>query len=484
MRYRRQNCPTCAIHLKIVGTFFVASWLATVATAQTQHSKVRISAQPGLRVSIEIETNEPADSWSFLNAYAGALGLGERVSEFRVRRAGIEVPVKKVASGEFRAEALAEHLNYVVTILPLRPGDFAHVSWLTSERGLLLLSDLLPVALLKERGVSINFDLPRGWKVGSPGDAGDKDTYLIDDLDNAVFLVGADLRVTSKVVHEMPFRLLVDGNWNINDQDVLKAAVTVLDYYFELTRCKLNRPSAVLLAPLPSSQSTALWKAETRGGTVILLMNPHAQIKNWSGQLGVIFTHELFHFWVPNALALTGDYDWFFEGFTLYTALQAALQLKLITFQEFLDTLGRVYDLYLSYADDQTLLEASETRWTSSTPLVYDKGMLGAFLYDLTLRNESGGMSKLTDRYSSLCSIGIGKPANANDVIINLLASTEVTKNFSQTYIESRTRLELEKIVPSFGLEVSAAGNRSQFKLSKDLSANQRKLWRAIGYRS
>ena len=74
--------------------------------------------------------------------------------------------------------------------------------------------------------------------------------------------------------------------------------------------------------------------------------------------------------------SLQGDYDWFFEGFTSYLALQTALKLKLIGFQEYLNTLERVYNSYLSYADGQTLIEASERRWTSSTLLCTTKECL------------------------------------------------------------------------------------------------------------
>jgi predicted metalloprotease with PDZ domain len=94
-------------------------------------------------------------------------------------------------------------------------------------------------------------------------------------------------------------------------------------------------------------------------------MDPHATITNWQGQLGIIFTHELLHLWVPNALQLQGDYDWFFEGFTLYTALVTALELKFINLNEYLATLARVYDAYLSRPDELSLIDASERRWTT-----------------------------------------------------------------------------------------------------------------------
>jgi predicted metalloprotease with PDZ domain len=63
-------------------------------------------------------------------------------------------------------------------------------------------------------------------------------------------------------------------------------------------------------------------------------------------RLSVPLTHELFHLWVPNALALEGDYDWFYEGFTMYQAMRAAGRLNLLTFEDFLNSIGRVFDAY------------------------------------------------------------------------------------------------------------------------------------------
>ena len=108
----------------------------------------------------------------------------------------------------------------------------------------------------------------------------------------------------------------------------LKAAGKVIEKYLALTGFKLSAKNVVMIAPLPVAVGSAKWRAETRGSTVVLLMDPQATVTNWKGQLGVIFTHELLHLWVPNSLRLEGDYDWFFEGFTLYTALVTALELK------------------------------------------------------------------------------------------------------------------------------------------------------------
>jgi hypothetical protein len=342
-------------------------------------------------------------------------------------------------------------------------------------------ADLLPESLANGGSVSVDFGLPKGWVVNSSSKDGN--SFSQSELDNAVFLLGDGVRTTSKSIEGMELRLAIDGGWGFSEKKVLESAGKVLDWYYELTGFKLRSKPTILLAPLPTSNSDAQWKAETRGSTIVLLVNPRAKIKNWIGQIGIIFTHELFHLWIPNSLAFTGDYDWFFEGFTLYVALQAALKLRLITFQESLNTLARVYDSYLSYSDNSTLIEASESRWTSAVPLVYDKGMLVAFLYDLTVRRESGGRMSLLDRYRRLFDHSIDEPANANDVIIRMLSSSPATEGFTTLYIQGRNRIELEKVLTSFGLLLNIEGSTSQLSVRKDLTDPQRQVLRSLGYR-
>src|SRR6185436_9640821 len=138
-----------------------------------------------------------------------------------------------------------------------------------------------------------------------------------------------------------------------------------------------------------------------------------------------------------------------FEGFTLYTALLVAMELKAIDFREYLNTLARVYDSYLSYPDNLSLIEASERRWTTAGSLVYDKGMLVAFLYDLKLRKESGGNTTLADRYRDLFSGRLAANANGNEAIIALLDSGPQMSGFAKLYVESSAKLELEQVLPA-----------------------------------
>ena len=75
----------------------------------------------------------------------------------------------------------------------------------------------------------------------------------------------------------------------------------------------------------------------------------------------------------------------------MYQALRAGMRLGLLTFQDYLNALARAYDIYRSIngRDKLSLLEASRRRWSSRTGIVYRKGLLVAFLYDLTLRQQA-----------------------------------------------------------------------------------------------
>ena len=469
--------PTAKSSLSIL---FSVAVFVSAASAQTTRARVQVSVSNSAFVSVQISSIEPADNWSFRNVVAGALGLGDRVEQFRASEKDRELNVRKLAAGEFRSDRLADKVSYVVKIPPQRPGDFAHVSWLTEETGLLMLADLLPESIVNAQ---VDFALPAGWRVGTPLRSDAVNSFSIEKVDRQVFLVGKEIQHVSTNVAGMELQVVTSGSWRFDDRDVLKAARKVLEHYLGLTGYNLAERPTVFIAPMPSSETSSEWKAETRGSTVTLLLNRGAPIKNWIPQLGVIFTHELFHLWIPNALLLQGDYDWFFEGFTVYIALQTALKLKLIGFDEFLNTIGRVNDSYLSYEDKQSLLEASETRWTNNNSLVYDKGMLVALLYDLVVRQESQGRDSLQNRYRQLFGVDRGGLADANDVIIKLLNVSPKTDAFTQSYIESKTKIELEKLLPTFGIDVQIGTAKTQLKMRGQLTREQRELWRSLGYK-
>ena len=406
--------------------------------------EVKITVSSPAEVRVRVESVSPGREWSFLNAYAGALGLGERIEQFRAYApGGGDAGANKIAAGEFRSNVPATTIEYVVRLPPPNAADVAHVSWIAGESGLLMLADLLPQWL---PGVEVEFSLPAGWSAESVYEVDANGKHNVVRPEHTVFLIGRELRRQSKRIDTGVFDVVVNSSWPFKDAVVLRAARKVLEKYRALTGVPLPAKPVVIVAPLPVATGSVKWRAETRGSTVVLLLDPQARIENWAAQLGIIFTHELLHLWVPNSLLLQGDYDWFFEGFTLYTALVTALELKFIDRNEYVATLERVYDAYLSRPNELSLIDASERRWTTGNSVVYDKGMLVAFLYDLAFRNDSRGKMSLASVYRKLFARAAGLPENGNDVIIKLLSSTPAGADLAKSYIEGQREIDLKPL--------------------------------------
>jgi hypothetical protein len=464
-----------------IGCFFVFLLILlnpTVVSAQAKlRSYVEISISSPGQIKIVAQLSEPVNSWSFRNAYAGVLGVAERIEDFRA----VDANVRKAATGEFRSDRKASRISYTVKLPTPTLADVSHFSWLGEDRGFLMFADLIPVEVV---GVSAQLILPVGWHAESSSPRNVDEIYEVSEPEKAVFYVGrdGDLRESSTTVEGMPLDVVLSGKWSFKDRDALESATSVMQRYLALTGFRLRDRPVIMIAPLPIRDRGTSWKAETRGSTVVLLINPDAGIKRWNSQLTIIFTHELLHLWVPNSLKLEGDYDWFFEGFTLYTALRTSLELGVIDFKEYLATLGRVYDTYRAHPDTLSLIEESERRWASGGSQVYVKGMLVAFLYDLLMRKESGGQKSLADSYRTLFNGQLNDGADGNEAIIGVLGSTAVSRNFIKSYVENSTAVELDKVLPAYGLSILFTSKGSQLRVG-DLNQDQKQLLRSLGHR-
>jgi len=445
----------------------------------TGQSRVTFTISNPSQINVDAELSTPSRSWSFRNAYAGILGVAERIEDFRAGGAD----VRKAAVGEYRSERESSRISYTVKLPKPTLADVSHLTWLAADRGVLMLADLLP---LEVRSLSASFVLPESWTVesSSPRDANEQ--YEVAEAEKVVFCVGKALRKSSTTVQGMPLDIVLSGNWPFKERDASERATKVMEKYLALTGLRLRDRSTIVIAPLPITEPVSdpktSWKAETRGCTVVLLINPDAGFKFWKSQLTVIFTHEVLHLWVPNSLKLEGNYDWFFEGFTLYTALRTALELGVIDFKEYLATLGRVYDQYRAHPDTLSLVEESERRWASTGSQVYLKGMLVAFLYDLQVRKESVGRRTLADSYRDLFSGRLTDGADGNEAIISVLGSTAIARSFIKTYVENSTEVDLNKVLPAYGMSVLFTGKGFQLRVGGDLNQDQKQLLRSLGY--
>ncbi|HZI87654.1 MAG TPA: hypothetical protein VFD48_12530, partial [Pyrinomonadaceae bacterium] len=433
-----------------------------------------------------VEAEGPlTDTWSFRNTYAGISNLGYRVENLKLTQAEA-VAVRNLAPGEFRSSSEVSAFSYEMRLEERsRLSELSHVSWINKERGFLMLADLLPRLGRKSLAPSpviIEFKVPAGWTVASALIPDENQQYTVANIDSAVFYVGRGLRETRMRVDSMDLALLTSGDWAFADSDALKLITRIVSEHSNLTGHPLKGRSVVLLAPFTGEVGPERWTADTRGASVVLLLGRNARARTMLARLGVTLAHELLHLWVPNGIALDGDYDWFFEGFTLYQALLTCLRLNLIKFDEYLDTMARVYDSYRSQPDHDklSLIEASERRWTAAPSFVYDKGMLVAFIHDLKLRHLTRNSASAADIYPQLFRAGAG---NANEVIMSILNRPSAMNQFYESYVQNAGDIALGTTLAPYGFRVETKDFRSRILIKKDLSAEQRLLLRSLGYR-
>ncbi|MDQ3820123.1 MAG: hypothetical protein M3362_20930, partial [Acidobacteriota bacterium] len=141
--------------------------------AETLNVRISVVSLSPARVKVEGERSSGARAWSFRNIYAGVMNLGERIENLSLSDSGGgRVAVRKLAPGEFEAAAAATRFSYEVKLDPPDFGsDASHVSWLTSERGFLMLGDLLPLSNEKgeaKSGAAVQLALlPERWTIAS-----------------------------------------------------------------------------------------------------------------------------------------------------------------------------------------------------------------------------------------------------------------------------------------------------------------------------
>lgn len=481
----------CSLSSCVGLAFLCISFLAITAGAQSLTVRLKVVSLSPAVIRIEGDTQQSFDTWFFRDSYGRLSGLGGRVANFSVADAlGKSGAVRQLAPAEYKSERPVSHFNYDVHVAePANPMDESHVSWLNELGGYLMLADLLPLNVTARKpgaAVLLEIQLPVRWGVASSIPASAIGRYEVLDAASAVFFVGRDLHVKRKQLGRSGFLLATIGDWPFSADSVIAIAEKIIKDHQRHVGFELRENAVLMLAPFSNQVGAERWTAETRGGNVTLVLGRNSPANVLLSRLGVVLTHELFHLWVPGALDLSGDYAWFYEGFTLYQALRCAVRLGFVDFQEYLSTMARVYDSYLATVDRDrlSLVEASQGRWTGASSLIYDKGMLLAFLCDLSLRAASGNRRTLDDFYRNIFREQqhlAGR--DGTETLISLLNQTPGAEQFASRYLSTPASVSLESELPAYGLMIESSNNRRQLMVGPRLSNQQRQLLQSLGYR-
>jgi predicted metalloprotease with PDZ domain len=480
------------IHFAIKRVALVLPIIFTAwATARSQSAHVTIEVLPDakqVRVSGQLE--KPQSEWLFHEFYAAVSGLAGRITHFQSPDASAHVPVARLSPNHFRAERPVERFSYVIdTGVPSVPANAPYASWIGPEHGLLMLYDLLPVELLTpDKGKPSRFELrlPSGWEAAGALARDGQGDFLFDEPEKTVIAVGRDLRQSHSTVTGINLTVVAAGDWAFQDAELSNLIRQIIDEHARRMGAPGWRRAALVLLPFPAAQLPQRWSAETRGNTTVLISGRQQAKQPAFAQLSVALTHEAMHLWVPNGLSLSGNYDWFYEGFTLYQSLRVGMDLGLFSFQDYLTALGRAYDAYAGAAhrDDASLITLSDRRWAGAEQLIYNKGMLVAFLYDLTLRSRTGNKRSLDDVYRDLLSRGRSQGGSkaANTLVPEILASFAGMDDFVERYVLGTAPINLSVLIEPFGMEVKPNPVRSHVGVISKPSGKQKALLKKLGY--
>jgi predicted metalloprotease with PDZ domain len=497
MFYTRSKNHFCKTTLNYLFLFFCTTFLLVEnAKAETLDLRLEVSSGAPARLIVNGKFSSSSNfrktaqsRWLFLDNYADAVNLSRRFSKQEFSDAAGIVSSNTKASNEFVTARPADAWKYEVGLeLPKDAMSAAHISWLAETRGLLMLADLLPQLETKENvSARVKIVLPVGWKIATVENKTGENEFTVSDVEKAVFLVGKDFTERTGWIGKTEFRVASEGNWQFSSDDVVTMASQILEEHRRtFGEIPVNRFQLILL-PLPPNVNADRWRAETRGASIVLMSGIIGFKSIAVNRLHEQLRHEIFHFWIPNGLNLSGNYDWFYEGFTLYQALKTGVRLNYIRFEDFLDTLSRAFDAAQAAqnASRGSLLDASRERWRGSANLVYAKGMVVAFLCDAALLNETGGKDSMSDVFRDL----YRKHNFANQRIDGNAASLAALKKYpqlatlAQGFIESPNSVELKTLQELSGLVNLSNTSFTKLAVSPKLNGRQKKVLEKLGYK-
>ena len=459
--------------------------LILIQDVASQDLEIRIKideAQPSVaRIEGKCLNGRRLSGLSFLPSYAGITGLANRISQVKLGDQVIDSG--KTASGDYVASSTFSSFSYSVTLRQMALlTTAAHISWLSPDGGLLVLDDLLPQPTDKLH-VRVTFDLPRGWRFISNEDRPDENVLNIGDAQRAVVFVGRSWRI--KPVGTANVRLLISGEHQISDDAMGADAAAIYAEYAKTFGSAPPGPAAqIAIIRFPSASGAGAWEAETRGSTVTIVTSGGLSPRDAEQRLDQQLRHELFHLWLPNGVNLSGNYDWFYEGFATYEEQKMGVAINQIRFEDFLGTLGRAYDIDRFTAPRRSLIDASQDRWSGGNSQVYARGMLVAFLSDVALLDASKGKTSVESLLKQLFDEHRPPAAflDGNEAIATLMRSHPELALIVDDYVSGSKALDWSPLLQKAGIQATTRDQLTQLAVGDKLTGRQKTLLDKLGY--
>lgn len=460
---------------------FTAAILSLTAAAQhAMEVTIRVDGQTAF-VSGKFVAKRKGETETirFLESMPGASKLAERVSDVKAfDAAGAPLPLKRFTASQYDASAQIAEWTYKVDLRPLaNQAAAAHSSWIAGDAGLLMLDDLLP----QEGRVAarVTLKIPAGMSVYTT-EVLDGDAYRVRDTEKAVFFVGRGLRQ----VESTGKALLISGEWQFSDSEAEVFASEIVDNYTRLLAGRPRGEPQIAIFKFPHALQPGQWEADTRGSTVTIVSSDTPFKSQSIQRLHEQLRHEIFHLWFPNGVNLSGNYDWFYEGFALYQSLKLGVATNRIRFDDYLATLSAAYNIDRRISNRRALVESARSRSSGAGLEVYARGMLIAFLSDVAMLENSKGKRSTDDLVREIYQKHSleSTRADGNDAITAIMRNRPELRPIVERYVSAADQIDLGPFIAPAGLEEVANGREVALQVIKKPGGRQKDLLNRLGY--
>ncbi len=436
---------------------------------------------------LKSNSSKPVKNWAFKTFAGGAENYGERISDLKLTgENGVEISYKKLADGEYLANGEALKFEYKVQLKPTQYlSSKAHFSWLEGEQGSFMPGDILPLLFHENNqpfSAKLYFELPEDWKIIGAEKKQADNSFFIENFEDSVFAVGKNWRENEFEIEDFQVNLTLFGDWRFSDKQAVAMTKEILRDYQTVFGNFPKDKAQIFLVPVKNKFGR--WEAETRGSNLTIVSGDMPFETQSLQRLHEQLRHELFHLWIPNDLALTGNYAWFYEGFTVYWSLKTAIAANRIRFEDFLDTIGQAFNL-TSFSDERiSLIELSKNQLDSSNPQVYSKGMLVAFLCDIAILQESRGRRSISEIFREVYQKHKmpNEKKNGNEAIAAVLKNKKELRPLIEKYIEGAEKFDWQTDLESVGIEAETENSFVKLRVKSKLSGRQKDLLNRLGY--
>ncbi|MGH9949353.1 MAG: hypothetical protein ACRD6X_19440 [Pyrinomonadaceae bacterium] len=418
---------------------------------------------------------------SLLRSYLGFDGLGERISDVELKDENDrEVAFLTSAFGEYVAETPFTDWSYSVDLTPRKEQNAAaHLSWLTNDSGVLMLGDLLPKIGARDSRISVKskLSLPQGWRAFS--ELSQDNLFESDDMDAGVIYVGRGLTIWPISTGNARLNFVRNGTWLFTDEELSNSAREIYSAYSNIFASDSTNDVQIAILKFPVATSHGVWQAETRGRNITIISSDMPFKTQSVQRLHEQLRHEIFHLWIPNGVNLSGNYDWFYEGFALYASLKMAVAMNRIRFEDFLDTLSRAQAIDARQSNRFSLIEASSKRRSGADTYIYARGMATAFLCDILLLDKSKGKRSVNDVLREFYKLHKypKRRIDGNDAALEILRKNFEIRSIVEKYVNGSGVIEWRAETALAGLD-----STNGLTVLPKLNGRQKEMLDRLGY--